>query len=922
MATNMFVHGVAANKAHNFLSSDDDLRVHGRSTKVSAYGGGRPINRPTTVRNVWQRAFKKVLTNVRGKKKREGMSRDAIKIAIEEISSEQIQQRKGTFRTLPHDGCASKKAAAEDDENEEVIKLQDMWNILEGMGSFISHADLDDFMMTEMEKIDKDRQDKVATTTKRGRKKSFLGAFVSSKAPATVAPSDDGQSPNQRRKSRKKSFIMGSLYEVANGGNTHDLRRAAKMVCKERRGTIQKSLQRGLTRRKSRNSLHKTPSSIATDSTASDDGPTISRAEFRSILRNYVELSMASSNEEDTRAKCVTGTAVAVRRDPFTVPCDEHWRVWWDMSTMVLIFYVALVQPVRFGFGWESEIGSGFWYFETFVDMVFLGDLLLNFRTGYINNRGKMELRTSKIAIHYLRGNFAIDLVSSVPWDIILTPFIKGDSKLTENTRVLKAVRLVKLSRLGRLARVKKIIQQIEDVVQIDPELKSVVLATAVMILIAHILACIWGSVARFSDNGIYVDSWYVGVGAADAGIVSQYIYALYWSVTTVTTVGYGDISPQSEGEMLFASLAMVLAGMFYGFVVATISAYFLSTDVHLSHLNSNMKKLKAYTRLRNFPTSLERQVHSYFSHYYRHQFMEFDEMRMLTLLPHVLSVDVASFLSKTILSRHFVFSGIPERDITRVLRIMKPGRADAGHYMVHIGDPCREMFVLRKGIVCVTDAHQRSVAEYREHSTLLEFALIPQLVKSHHYNVLAMTNSEYFAITADDFFSIMRKKESILRRVRHNIEIMEAARALSGVSLVLDPLDHKNVSQVFDSANDAASAASTVGILESLVEEKRSKASRKEVPKQSGGAASVAFSSPPGVAEHDEAEGAVLLSRRISQMESMLSQIVKKMSELSDRSRPKHHDSLVTGIRNRDEEGLSMSNADDDVGDCWFNDA
>ena len=126
----------------------------------------------------------------------------------------------------------------------------------------------------------------------------------------------------------------------------------------------------------------------------------------------------------------------------------------------------------------------------------------------------------------------------------------------------------------------------------------------------------------------------YNELNVQDEDMMTQYIYAFYWSVTTVTTVGYGDIGPANTYEMLYACASMVLAGCFYAYVVATISSYFLSTDEHVSQFNANMKRLKAYMKHREFPIALERQVKSYFAHFYRNQFASFDEMQMIRQLP------------------------------------------------------------------------------------------------------------------------------------------------------------------------------------------------------------------------------------------------------------------------------------------------
>ena len=37
-----------------------------------------------------------------------------------------------------------------------------------------------------------------------------------------------------------------------------------------------------------------------------------------------------------------------------------------------------------------------------------------------------------------------------------------------------------------------------------------------------------------------------------------KYVYSLYWSITTMTTVGYGDFSPKNITEVIFASACML----------------------------------------------------------------------------------------------------------------------------------------------------------------------------------------------------------------------------------------------------------------------------------------------------------------------------------------------------------------------------
>lgn len=54
------------------------------------------------------------------------------------------------------------------------------------------------------------------------------------------------------------------------------------------------------------------------------------------------------------------------------------------------------------------------------VDVTFIIDILINFRTTYVNAADEVESDPAKIALHYLRGWFVIDLVAAIPFDLLL----------------------------------------------------------------------------------------------------------------------------------------------------------------------------------------------------------------------------------------------------------------------------------------------------------------------------------------------------------------------------------------------------------------------------------------------------------------------------------------------------------------------
>ena len=89
----------------------------------------------------------------------------------------------------------------------------------------------------------------------------------------------------------------------------------------------------------------------------------------------------------------------------------------------------------------------------------------------------------------------------------------------------------------------------------------------------------------------------------------SEYIAALYWSVTTMTTVGYGDVIPQNDTERFYALMSMVVGGGFYGYIIASMASLVSTFDVNQNLYYEKMDTVVAYMRQRNFPGELFRRV-------------------------------------------------------------------------------------------------------------------------------------------------------------------------------------------------------------------------------------------------------------------------------------------------------------------------
>ena len=107
---------------------------------------------------------------------------------------------------------------------------------------------------------------------------------------------------------------------------------------------------------------------------------------------------------------------VDVKKVKCIIMPDNKHKQRWDIFMGALLFYVGIFVPLRVAFFDEM---TGFMLFlETSVDIFFATDIVLTFFTAYEKNK-TIEVRHKQIAKQYLRGWFIIDLLATIPFQLI-----------------------------------------------------------------------------------------------------------------------------------------------------------------------------------------------------------------------------------------------------------------------------------------------------------------------------------------------------------------------------------------------------------------------------------------------------------------------------------------------------------------------
>ena len=127
------------------------------------------------------------------------------------------------------------------------------------------------------------------------------------------------------------------------------------------------------------------------------------------------------------------------------------------------------------------------------VDLFFLMDIIVRFRTTFIDPKEAIEIRDPHvIGLKYIKGSFFIDLISSVPFTSLI-PATGG------GVAVLDALGLLKLLRLNRLY---KTVQGANLPQDIKVYLKVIMMAIFLFVFI-HVLSCIWFAVVSVQERWV-----------------------------------------------------------------------------------------------------------------------------------------------------------------------------------------------------------------------------------------------------------------------------------------------------------------------------------------------------------------------------------------------------------------------------------
>ena len=181
-----------------------------------------------------------------------------------------------------------------------------------------------------------------------------------------------------------------------------------------------------------------------------------------------------------------------------------------------------------------------------------------------------------------------------------------------------------------------------------------------------------------------------------------RYLYSVYWAVTTLTTVGYGDLVPQNDAERSYALAAMLCSALVFGYMISNIGSLVASMDRQAALIEEKTDAVKEYVAWRALPRDLALRVKKHYSFYYTRR-AAFDEVELLEGLSPSLRSEVTRFVLKETLGKLPLFAQQLDPEFQmEVFPLIKPVSYAKHEVVFQRGEPSRDLIFLLKGEVSV----------------------------------------------------------------------------------------------------------------------------------------------------------------------------------------------------------------------------
>uniref|UniRef100_A0A2K5SD39 Cyclic nucleotide gated channel subunit alpha 3 n=1 Tax=Cebus imitator TaxID=2715852 RepID=A0A2K5SD39_CEBIM len=375
------------------------------------------------------------------------------------------------------------------------------------------------------------------------------------------------------------------------------------------------------------------------------------------------------------------------KKDGFVVDPSSNLYYRWLTAIALPVFYNWCLLICRACFDeLQSEYLMLWLVLDYSADVLYVLDVFVRARTGFLE-QGLMVSDTDRLWQHYrTTTQFKLDMLSLVPTDLA---YLQVGMNYPE----------LRFNRLLKFARLFEFFDRTETRTNY-PNIFRIGNLVLYILIIIHWNACIYFAISKFIGFG--TDSWvYPNISIPEHGRLSRkYIYSLYWSTLTLTTIGETP-PPVKDAEYLFVVIDFLVGVLIFATIVGNVGSMISNMNASRAEFQAKIDSIKQYMQFRKVTKDLETRVIRWFDYLWANK-KTVDEKEVLKSLPDKLKAEIAINVHLDTLKKVRIFQDCEAGLLVELVLKLRPTVFSPGDYICKKGDIGKEMYIINEGKLAV----------------------------------------------------------------------------------------------------------------------------------------------------------------------------------------------------------------------------